>query len=151
MQSFSPLQPSIVTNVERAPIIFAAPGENGYAVSIPNVLEIRVRRMLNRAGKPVFATTALDQFSNAIEYAQNLTYKFWDQRGALKWDYSGRQANFRSFDLDSRDYTNQSMLIQFADGSGSLNKKQLELIESRHLTRPRQSAPSEFSEMQQKK
>jgi hypothetical protein len=133
MQSFNPLQPSIILNVQRTPISYAASGQNVYAVRIPKLLEIRIRRELNSQGEPLFPTAALDQFSNTIEYARNLTYKLWDHAGALKWDYSGRQANFRTIDLDSRAYASQSMLIQFADGSGKFNKKQLELIKSQKL------------------
>ena len=94
---------------------------------------MRVQRELNTRGQPLFPTAALDQFSNLIEYARNLTYKVWDQNGNLKWDYSGRQANFRIIDLDSRAYVNQTMLIQFADGSGGFNAKQVELIRSQGL------------------
>ena len=63
------------------------------------------RRELNSQGEALFRTAALDQFSNTIEYALNLTYKVWDQAGALKWDYSGRQANFRTIDLGSCAYS----------------------------------------------
>ncbi len=134
MQSFNPLQPSIILNVQRAPISYATSGQgNVYEVRIPRLLEIKIRRELNSEGEPLFRTAALDQFSNAIEYARNLTYKVWDQAGALKWDYSGRQANFRTIDLDSRAYGSQSMLIQFADGLGRFNKKQLELIKAQKL------------------
>jgi Flp pilus assembly protein TadD len=133
MQSFNPLQPSILLNVERTPITFVSRHDNVYEVKVPKLLEMRIRRELNPEGEPLFTTAALDHFSNTIEYARNLTYKFWDKNGALKWDYSGRQANFRTIDLDSRAYTDQTMLIQFADGSGGFNMKQLELIKSQNL------------------
>jgi len=137
MQSFNPLQPSILLNVERVPISFVVSRhDNVYEVKIPKLLEIRMRRELNAQGKPLFTTAALDQFSNTIEYGRNLAYKLWDRNGALKWDYSGRQANFRTIDLDSGAYTDQTMLIQFADGSGGFNKKQLELIKSQNLPLP---------------
>ena len=124
MQSFNPLQPSIISNVERVPISFIRTGRNGvYEVKIPKILEIRIRRRLDRDGRPLFATAALDQFSNTIDYAQNLTYKLWDRDGTLKWDYSGRQANYRSIDLDSQAYIRQAMLIQFADAGWSLQQK----------------------------
>jgi hypothetical protein len=79
------------------------------------------------------ATAALDYFSNQIEYAQNLVYKLWDQDGTLQWDYSGRQANYREFDLDSAAYLNRTMLIQFADFTGFFNSKQSELIKNQKL------------------
>jgi hypothetical protein len=78
-------------------------------------------------------TAALDYFSNTLEYARNSTYKAWGPDGSLRWDYSGRQANYRRIDLDSRDYEERKMLIQFADGSGFFNDKQQELIKSLKL------------------
>ena len=140
MQSFNPLQPSIILSIERVPISFISTGPGAVVeIIIPKLLEIRIRRTLGRDGKPLFATAALDQFSNTIEYAQNLTYKLWDHDRGLKWDYSGRQANFRNIDLDSRAYTRQTMLIQFADASGAFNKKQLQLIKSQNLPLPHES------------
>jgi len=134
MQSFNPLQPSIISGVERVPISFISAGPNGvYEVKIPKILEMRIRRRLDRDGRPLFATAALDQFSNTIDYAQNLTYRLWNRDGVLKWDYSGRQANYRSIDLHSEAYIRQAMLIQFADGTGAFNNKQLELIKSQKL------------------
>jgi Flp pilus assembly protein TadD len=134
MQSFNPLQPSMLVNVERVPILFRASGrDNVYELKIPKLLEMRIRRRLTPAGEPLFAAAALDQFSNRIEYARNLTYKLWDGNGALKWDYSGHQANYRVIDLTSRAYTDQTMLIQFADGSGTFTKKQTDLIQSQKL------------------
>ncbi len=152
MQSFNPLQPAIILDMARAPISLVT-SEQGdvYEVRIPKLLEIRIRRELNIRGKPLFLTAALDQFSNTIEYARNLTYKFWDHNGALKWDYSGRQANFRTIDLDSGAYTSQIMLIQFADTSGGFNKKQLELIKSQSLPLLRAYAQHKATEPERKK
>ena len=134
MQSFNPLQPSILRSVERVPISYTVSRlDNVYEVKVPRLLEMKIRRELNTAGEPLFATAALDQFSNTIEYAQNVAYKYWDKNGTVKWDYSGRQANFRTIDLDSAAYTGQTMLIQFADSAGGFNKKQVELIKSQNL------------------
>ena len=102
-------------------------------MNIPGVLEIKVQRQLDAHGEPLMPTAALDYFSNTLEYARNLTYKAWGTDGRLRWDYSGRQANYRGIDLDSRDYQERKMLIQFADGSGFFNDKQLELIKSLKL------------------
>jgi hypothetical protein len=152
MQSFNPLQPSIILNMARAPIsVVTSSQDQVYEVRIPKLLQIRIRRELSPQGEPLLLTAALDQFSNTIEYARNLTYKFWDPNGALKWDYSGRQANFRTIDLDSRAYTSQSMLIQFTDGSGGFNKKQLELIKSQKLPLPRERSRQESTELERKK
>jgi len=132
-QSFNLLRPSIFLNVKRAPIAFTRPEAAVYVVKIPRLLDIKVRRRLDAQGKPLMATAALDYFSNQIEYAQNLVYKLWDQDGTLQWDYSGRQANYREFDLDSAAYLNRTMLIQFADFTGFFNSKQSELIKSQKL------------------
>jgi hypothetical protein len=97
------------------------------------VLEIKIRRQLDDKGEPQLETAAVDYFSNRLEYARNLIYKVWEPEGGLRWNYSGRQANFRTIDLDARDYQERQMLIQFGDGSGFFNKKQLELIKSLKL------------------
>jgi len=97
------------------------------------VFDIKIRRDLDDTGKPQLETAALDNFSNRLEYARNLLYKVWDAEEALRWDYSGRQANFRSIDLDARDYRERTMLAQFTDGAGFFNTKQLDLIKNQKL------------------
>jgi hypothetical protein len=57
----------------------------------------------------------------------------WGPDRSLRWDYSGRQANYRIIDVDARDYREGRMLSQFRDGAGFFNKKQLELIKSLKL------------------
>ncbi len=139
IQSFNPLRPFLFLNVKRAEIsVINSEEEESYEVKIPAVLQIKIRRQLDGKGAPLFPTAALDYFSDTIEYARNLIYKAWDEGGSLRWDYSGRQANFRMIDLDSGEYKNRRMLIQFADFSGFFNKKQLELIKNLKLpTLPR--------------
>ncbi len=133
-QSFNPLVPFFFLNTKRAPISFMkSPEEKDYEVKIPGVLQIKIQRQLNARGEPLMPTAAVDYFSNTLEYARNLTYKIWGGDGSLKSDYSGRQANYRRIDVDSRDYEERRMLIQFADGSGFFNDKQLELIKSLKL------------------
>ena len=134
IQSFNPLRPLMLLNVKRTELSFGKlPKDQTYEVKIPGVLEIKIQRQLDAKGKPLMPTAALDYFSNTLEYARNLTYKAWGTDGRLRWDYSGRQANYRGIDLDSRDYQERKMLIQFADGSGFFNDKQLELIKSLKL------------------
>src|SRR5262249_50812544 len=124
IQSFNPLRPLTILDVKHAEFSFRnlAKGQV-YEVRIPQVLEIKIQRQLDANGKPVMQTAALDFFSNTLEYARNLLYKAWRPDGGLRWDYSGRQANYRTIDLDWRDYQERRMLIQFADGSGSFNDK----------------------------
>src|SRR5262249_5878303 len=99
----------------------------------PGVLKMKIQRQLDERGEALYPTAAIDHFSNTIEYAQNLVYKSWNQEGKVKWDYSGHQANFRHIDLDSTDYLQRTMLIQFTDHSGSFNKYQLQLIKQQRL------------------
>ncbi len=120
-QAFEPLHPFIFPAVVRRPISFKS--ESGiYEVSIPQAIELKIER------HALGLTAALDPFSNLIEYVRNVTYKVWDESNSIRWDYSGRQANFRSIDLDARDYSSQSMLSQFQDGSGDFNAEQKEII-----------------------
>lgn len=135
-QSLHPLRPFLFLSVNRSQITFET-SEQGklFVVKVPAAVEMKIRRRLNGEGRPLMETAALDRFSNTIEYAQNLTYKLWDKDGKLKFDYSGRQANFRVFDLDARDFRDIKMLLQYASGTGHFNEKQLELIDSLKLPR----------------
>jgi|GEM_PF-2103665 len=78
---------------------------------------------------------ALDYFSNTIRYAKNLLYWFKDPElgPAAVWDYSGKQANYRTISISSDDYHQKRMLIQWADESGGFNAAQLRLIRDMHL------------------
>jgi hypothetical protein len=128
-QTFDPLHPSILLNVERSEISYRRSQDGkSYEVEVPGVLHLKIRRQLDRKGRPLYRTAALDDFSNTLEYARNLTYKVWNKDGSLQWDFSGRQANFRRIDLDCEDYKSGKMLKQFADGSGHFNRKQSDLI-----------------------
>jgi tetratricopeptide (TPR) repeat protein len=133
-QCLDPLRPFVFLTVNRAKIIYeVSDQEKLFAVSVPGAVEMKVRRRLNSEGKALLQTAAMDRFSNVIEYAQNLTYKMWDKDGKLALDYSGRQANFRMFDLDAQDFLDLKMLLQYANGMGRFNQKQLELIDSLRL------------------
>jgi len=129
-QSLNPLRPFVFLSVQRTAISWVESEEGRtYEASVPGAVKLRIRRLLDNKGKPLLQTGALDRFSNTIEYARNLTYKIWDDGGQLKWDFSGRQANFRTIDLDAGDYRARTMLIQFSDGSGYFNDQQMELIQ----------------------
>jgi hypothetical protein len=132
-QSFDPIRPFLFLDVKRVPLALARPDANTYEVHVSGVFDIKIRRDLDDRGKPQLETAALDSFSNRLEYARNLLYKVWDAEGALGWDYSGRQANFRTIDLDARDYRERTMLAQFTDGAGFFNAKQLDLIKNQKL------------------
>jgi Tfp pilus assembly protein PilF len=133
-QTFNPLRPFLFPSVQRTPItVNHSPEEKTYDVQIPQVLQIKIQRRWDSRGHPLLQTAAIDYFSNTLEYARNLTYKLWDPDGALRWDYSKRQANYRTIDLDSRAYWEGKMLIQYVDGSGFFNQEQLDLIKSQNL------------------
>jgi len=133
-QCLDPLRPFVFLTVNRAKVIYEVSDQGRlFAVNVPGAVEMKIRRQLNSEGKPLLETAAVDRFSNVIEYAQNLTYKMWDKDGKLALDYSGRQANFRMFDLDAQDFLDLKMLLQYANGIGRFNQKQLELIDSLKL------------------
>jgi len=125
-QAFGPLHPFIFPAVVRRPISFKSQSGT-YEVSIPQRIELKIER------HALGLTAALDPFSNLIEYVQNVTYKVWDESNSIRWDYSGRQANFRPIDLDASDYSGQSMLSQFQDSSGDFNAEQKEIVKRMDL------------------
>jgi len=133
-QSFNPLHPWMFLNATRTELSFvSSPKTKAYEVNIPQLLQIKIQRQFDTKGKPLMATAALDYFSNTLEYARNEVYKAWNPDGSVRWDYSGRQANYRTIDVGFRDYQERRMLIQFADGSGYFNTNQLELVKSLRL------------------
>ena len=132
-QTFQPLRPFVFLDLKRVSLALTQPDKKTYRVDVPGLFELKIRRELDSQGEPLLKTAALDYFANRLEYAQNLIYKVWNPDGSLRWDYSGRQANFRSIDVDARNYRERTMLVQYADGSGSFNKKQLALISDQKL------------------
>lgn len=111
-------------------------GEHLFHVSIPNILELIVDRNWGLASPPMPVVAASDRFANTIQYAENIAYRMHDDQAGLNFDYSRRQANYRSIDLTSRDYQTKSMLVQFVDGSGWFSAQQMELIRAQHLSLP---------------
>jgi hypothetical protein len=51
-----------------------------------------------------------------------LVFRVSDEQARFKWDFTGCQANFRLFDVDSQDDRDGRMLAEFADASGFFNK-----------------------------
>ena len=131
-QQFIPLHQFLSLDTRLVKVTFER-SRGVYDVEVPGVIQMKIERQLNSSGDPLLRTAALDYFSNILEYARNLVYKVSDAQAGLKWDYSGRQANYRTIDLDSRDYQDAAMLIQFEDGSGYFTDKQRELIRSLKL------------------
>jgi hypothetical protein len=133
-QAFMPARPMVFSTLKRTPISLAySPKTHRYDVRIPGILDMTVRRRLTPSGQPLLPSAAVDYLANVIEYAQNLAYRFHNPETGSKFDYTGRQSNYRTFDISSDDYSFGRMLIQYADGSGSFNEKQRELIRAQQL------------------
>jgi tetratricopeptide (TPR) repeat protein len=133
-QAFNPLQPVIFPTIVRLPLSFGnIENSRTYEVKIPGRLHLRIERQAEGEGQPRMRTAGVDPFANILEYSHNLIYKAWDETGTLQWDFSRRQANFRSIDLDAHDYANGNMLFEFQDGAGFFNEKQMELIKNLQL------------------
>jgi tetratricopeptide (TPR) repeat protein len=135
-QEFIPLHQFLSLDMRLTKVSFERLHEgNVYVVEVPDAIQMKIERQLDSSGRPLLPTAALDYFSNTLEYGRNLIYKVSEAQAGLKWDYSGRQANYRTIDLDSREYKDATMLIQYEDGSGYFTEKQLELIRAQKLPR----------------
>lgn len=111
-------------------------GAHLFHVSIPDILELIVDRNWGLASPPMPVVAATDHFANTIQYAENVCYRMHDDQAGLNFDYSRRQANYRSIDLTSREYQTKSMLVQFVDGAGWFSAQQMELIRAQNLQLP---------------
>src|SRR5271157_1185388 len=95
-----------------------------------------VDRNWGQAEPPFPAYAAQDRFANALQYVQNIRYRMHDDGAKLHFDYSRRQANYRSIDLDAAAYRERRMLVQYLDGSGWFNATMLQIINEQHLRLP---------------
>ena len=107
-----------------------------FQVAIPGILDMVVDRNWGQAAPPLPAYAAQDRFANALEYVQNIRYRMHDAGAKLNFDYSRRQANYRSIDLDAADYRERRMIVQYLDGSGWFNAAMLQIIQEQHLLLP---------------
>lgn len=107
-----------------------------FQVSIPEILDMAVDRNWGQASPPLPAYAAQDRFANALQYVENIRYRMHDDGAKLHFDYSRRQANYRSIDLDAADYRERRMIIQYLDGSGWFNPAMLQIINQQHLLLP---------------
>jgi len=83
-------------------------------VRIPNVLELDARLRVDADGRPRELVPALDMLGNKIAYADNLAYRYTGPDLPRPLDYSGRQANMKTFDVAKEDYDQERMLAQDA-------------------------------------
>ena len=136
LASFSSAQTVDFQNVRTLPIEAKVTGGHLFNVSIPGILEMIVDRNWGQESPPLPAFAAQDRFANALQYVQNVRYRMHDETAKLSFDYSRRQANYRSIDLDVADYRARRMLIQYLDGSGWFNPPMLKIINEQHLAIP---------------
>ena len=136
LASISPAESAEFQYVRMAPIDAQVAGGHLFKVSIPGILEMVVDRDWGQASPPLPAFAAQDRFANALQYAQNIRYRMHDDAAKLNFDYSRRQANYRSIDLDIADYRARRMLVQYLDGSGWFNAPMLKIINEQHLLLP---------------
>lgn len=136
LASFSPSGTLQFPYVREVAIHAQIMGDHLFQVSIPGILDMAVDRNWGQAEPPFPAYAAQDRFANALQYVQNIRYRMHDAGANLHFDYSRRQANYRSIDLDADDYRDQKMIIQFLDGSGRFNAPMLQIIREQHLQVP---------------
>jgi hypothetical protein len=134
--SFSPKMAADFAHVRVVSFNSKVMDDRLFNVSIPGILEIIVDRNWGQPSPPMPWVAAPDHFSNVIQYAQNIRYRIDDPRAGLDFDYSHRQANYRTVDLGVEEYRVSSMLIQFANGKGWFTPQQMKLIKLQHLAIP---------------
>jgi hypothetical protein len=134
--SFSASGTTEFPHVREAPIHAEIKDGHLFHVTIPEILEMVVDRNWGQAAPPLPAYAAQDRFANALQYVQNIRYRMHDDDAKLHFDYSRRQANYRSIDLDAADYRARRMIVQYLDGAGWFNAAMLQIIREQHLLIP---------------
>jgi hypothetical protein len=134
--SFSLQAVTIFPHVRVAAIRTQVTGDHLFNLAIPGILEIIVDRNWGQSSPPMPMVAAPDHFSNLLQYIQNIQYRMHDPEAGLDFDYSHRQANYRIVNIGVDQYRSKSMLIQFGDGKGWFNARQMELIKAQHLAIP---------------
>jgi len=140
LASFNATQIARFPHVHIVPIVANVTENHLFQIRIPEILEMIVDRNWGQPAPPLPEVATPDHFSNLIQYAQNLRYRFHDEEDGLDFDYSHRQANYRKVDLSDEQYRSKSMLIQFEDGTGWFNDRQMEIIRAQHLQIPQLDA-----------
>lgn len=124
---FGPGWPVKVGEPKEAPIAFSESADKTvYTVSIPGILEMKGVLKRDKDGKPVKTVPAMDQWGNAINYLDNVVFKYND--AGVSWDLSGRQGNVKYFHATKKMYDNKELLALHGDQSGFWNEKQKEMI-----------------------
>ncbi len=136
LASFSTTGTAEFPYVRAVPIHVQVTDGHLFQISIPEILDMAVDRNWGQAKPPLPAYAAQDRFANALQYIQNIRYRMHDDGAHLNFDYSRRQANYRSIDLDIADYRDRRMIVQYLDGSGWFNAAMLQIINEQHLLLP---------------
>jgi Tfp pilus assembly protein PilF len=119
--------------VVRVDLRHSIAGGRIYTIEIPDLLKIKARLLTDKRGRPSRQTAAYDPWTNVIAYMQNLEYRFIDREAKQEWDFSGRQANFRSFTTTQEMYRRGEMLAQYPESDGFFNARQMQIIKKQKL------------------
>ena len=136
VSSFFPAGVAEFPYVRTVPIEAQINEDRFFRVGIPGILQMSVDRNWGRPTAPLPPIAACDHFSNMLQYSQNIRYRMHDNLANVDFDYSNRQANYRTVELDIGQYRSRSMLVQHVDRSGWFNEPQLRLIREQHLALP---------------
>jgi hypothetical protein len=104
-----------------------------YTLSIPDILEERAVLQRDSTGKPVHTMAAMDTWSNIVHNADNEKFAYHDSEVGKAWEYSGRYANVKYFELTKDMYAKGQMLMLGGDMSGQWTAKQKEIIHKMSL------------------
>jgi hypothetical protein len=137
--SFSPQGVESFPHVRVLSFDVKVAGDHLFNILIPGILQMIVDRDWGQSSPPMPMVAAPDHFSNLIQYVQDIRYRVHDPEADLNFDYSHRQANYRTVDLSVDQYRSKAMLIQFGDGKGWFNARQMEIIKAQHLAIPQLS------------
>jgi hypothetical protein len=118
-----------IKQVKAVPFHFSESADKtGYSVSIPNILEERAVLQRGATGKPLHSMAAMDTWSNTVHNADSAKFKYRDPDVSNAWEYSGRYANVKYFELTRDMYVKGQMLMLDGDMSGKWTAKQEKLI-----------------------
>jgi hypothetical protein len=104
-----------------------------YGLTIPGILEERAILQRNADRSPASSITAMDDWSNVVHNAANVTFRYHDPEVEKSWDESGDYANVKYFHLTKKMYDEKQMLSQHGDMSGSWTLEQKEIIRKQGL------------------
>jgi hypothetical protein len=115
-----------------------SPDRTTYALVIPGILEEKAALKRDSSGEPLSTIVAMDTWSNVVQNADNLLFKYHDTEVGKSWDYSGHYANLKYFQLTKSMYANREMLGQHGDMSGKWNAGQKEILHRMGLEKSKQ-------------